>query len=68
MSMTYLVRGMVDDKIKDDSHATIMRFGDQPLHILQRAVRLINVFVVPNIISHIDLRRINSYRANVVQF
>jgi hypothetical protein len=56
MSMTYLVRGMVDDKIKDDAHATIVCFGDQPLHILQCAIRLINVFVVANIISHVDLR------------
>ena len=54
----YLVRSVVYDKIEDDPHAPFMGFRNKPLHILNRAVRRINVLVVRNVVSHIHLWRI----------
>jgi hypothetical protein len=61
IGQTYLIRSVVDDKIKDESHSASVCFIDQALHILQRAIRRIDIFVVADIITHVDLRRIKHW-------
>ena len=67
---------MVDNEVKDDTHTTCMSLIDQPLEIFECAVWSIYVFIVADIISHVNLRTVvhrtnpdyvNTNRADVVQ-
>lgn len=67
---------MVDDQVEDDTHTACMCLVDQPLHIVERSVWRVHIFIVADVIPHIDLRAvvhgtdpdgINTNRADVVQ-
>jgi hypothetical protein len=67
---------VVHNKIKNDPHSSCMRLCDESFHILDSTVRRIDILIVGNIVSHINLWRIvhgtdpysiNPDRSNVVQ-
>lgn len=53
-----LVRRMIDDKIKDYSHASRMSLGNEVFHIFDCAIWSIDIFIVSHIIAHVYLRRV----------
>jgi hypothetical protein len=46
---------VVDDKVQNDTHTAGVCLVDQPLHIIERAVRCVHIFIVADVVSHIDL-------------
>lgn len=73
----YLVGCVVYDKIEEKPHSSGVALSDQTLHVRDCAVRWIDIAIVRNIVSHIDLRRIvhgtypdnvNADRLDVIQF
>jgi hypothetical protein len=49
-----LIGGVVGDVIDDDSQATAVRFGDEPLECLQIAEATVDRRVVGDVVSTVD--------------
>lgn len=46
---------MVDDEIHHEFHVTLMETGYELVNVFQSAVAWINVFVVGDVVAHVDL-------------
>jgi hypothetical protein len=49
---------LVDNQVENDLDSSVMASLDQGHAVIQRTIRLMNVLVVADIVTHVDLRRL----------
>ena len=52
-----LIRGVVDDQLGDDAQPARVGFAQELPEVLQRAVRLVDAFIVPDVVAVVAQRR-----------
>ena len=52
-----LVRGVIDHEVKNDANTSLLALRDQLVHVGQRAIMGVHVFIVRHVIAEIDLGR-----------
>lgn len=46
---------MVDDQVQHDADVSSMGLTDESLHILEGSVQGVDIFIVGNVVSHVNL-------------
>lgn len=57
-----LVAGVVHDQVHHQLHAALAQLRDQLVHVVQRAVALVDLLVVRDVVPHVRLRRLEDRR------